>query len=115
MIYNVEELIPQVGVFSGVPGPLKTLDKNKHCKVVYAKAKKAVNKSDFKDLNELNGWNYETKQDTTVYEITKTKKTVYQNMPVQISCAIYQLAKLRMLQFYYDCGQVRITRRLPIL
>ena len=30
------------------------------------------------------------------------KKITYQNMPIQIAGAIFQYAKLRMLQFYYD-------------
>ncbi len=36
------------------------MDKNKHSKVCFTtedKAKQVVNKTDFKDLNELNGWN----------------------------------------------------------
>ena len=30
--------------------------------------------------------------------------------PMQIGCAVYQLAKLRMLEFYYDCLDKYIDR-----
>jgi hypothetical protein len=30
--------------------------------------------------------------------------------PIQIGCAVYQLAKLRMLQFYYDCLDKYVER-----
>jgi hypothetical protein len=30
--------------------------------------------------------------------------------PIQIVCAVYQLAKLRMLQFYYDCLDKYVDR-----
>ena len=38
-----------------------------------------------------------------VFEIEMAKKTIRINMPYHIGIAIYQLAKLRMLEFYYDC------------
>ena len=33
------------------------------------------------------------------------------NLPIQIGCAVYQLAKLRMLQFYYDCIDYYVERK----
>ncbi|KAJ8561761.1 hypothetical protein ON010_g7920 [Phytophthora cinnamomi] len=36
-------------------------------------------------------------------EISKSKRRIKLKNPVHVSIAIYQLAKLRMLQFYYDC------------
>ena len=35
-------------------------------------------------------------------ETVSYKRKIMQNMPIQISSAVYQLAKLRILQFYYD-------------
>ena len=36
------------------------------------------------------------------YEIKKSKRTVMIKMPYQCGIAVYQLTKLRMLEFYYD-------------
>ncbi|KAG3069558.1 hypothetical protein PI125_g23191 [Phytophthora idaei] len=36
-------------------------------------------------------------------EITMKKRRLNNKNPTHLSIAIYQLAKLRMLQFYYDC------------
>ena len=44
------------------------------------------------DLEEIGG----------AYEIKKSKRTVMINRPYQYGIAVYQLAKLRMLEFYYD-------------
>ena len=44
------------------------------------------------DLEEIGG----------AYEIKKSKRTVMINSPYQCGIAVYQLAKLRMLEFYYD-------------
>src|SRR6218665_2346400 len=44
------------------------------------------------------------------YEISKEKRRITLNNPMHISIAIYQLAKLRMLQFYYDLVDKYIER-----
>jgi len=36
------------------------------------------------------------------YEVTSTKREIKEDLPLQIGAAVYQLAKLRMLKFYYD-------------
>lgn len=36
------------------------------------------------------------------YEVSMNKRIIKLNNPIHLSIAIYQLAKLRMLQFYYD-------------
>ena len=36
------------------------------------------------------------------YEVQSCKKTIKLNLPNQIGFFVYQYAKLRMLQFYYD-------------
>ena len=38
-----------------------------------------------------------------MFEIEFRKKKVTINRPFQVGIDVYQLAKLRMLQFYYDC------------
>jgi hypothetical protein len=48
--------------------------------------------------------------DGVYYELTTNKGSVKQNLPVQVGCAIFNLAKLRMLQFYYDCLDKYIDR-----
>ena len=37
-----------------------------------------------------------------VYEVQKRKQKTFQNMPIQVSTAILQYAKLRLLQFVYE-------------
>ena len=54
---------------------------------------KKINNPRFKDLEELYGENY---------EITTSKRDIKLDLPIQIGCGVYQLAKLRMLEFYYD-------------
>jgi len=44
------------------------------------------------------------------YEITSTKPRVKIDRPYQCGIAVYQLAKLRMLQFYYDFLDVYVDR-----
>ena len=36
------------------------------------------------------------------YEVDMTKKSISMNLPIQIGFFVYQYAKLRMLEFYYD-------------
>src|SRR2546421_10319127 len=48
---------------------------------------------------------YHWKKDTEYKDFVETisyKRKIKQNMPIQISSAVYQLAKLRIPQFYYD-------------
>ena len=40
--------------------------------------------------------------DDDTYEVTSSKKTINYNLPLQIGCMVYQHAKQRMLEFYYD-------------
>ena len=46
-----------------------------------------------------------------VFEVEFRKEKVTINRPFQIGIVVYQLAKLRMLQFYYDCLGYFIDRR----
>ncbi|EEY68553.1 chromodomain protein, putative [Phytophthora infestans T30-4] len=73
------------------------MDMSKHKEVKYESSDKAIkNKIEhftFHGLEELND----------ACEITMKKRRLNNKNPVHLSIAIYQLAKLRMLQFYYDC------------
>ena len=37
-----------------------------------------------------------------VYNVDMAKKTIWLNLPLQIGFLVYQIAKLRTLEFYYD-------------
>ena len=53
---------------------------------------KALRSPFFNDLEEVGG----------AYEIKEFKRTVVIKRPYQCGIAVYQLAKLRMLEFYHD-------------
>ena len=53
----------------------------------------SVNDSHFRKLEVLSH---------NFYEISKTKKSITMDLPIQIEFFVNQYAKLRMLQFYYD-------------
>ena len=79
------------------------MNKNNHKKVKYCdevQFNRAKNNYFYYDAIEYNG----------IYEVTKRARKVYQNMPIQIACSIYDDSKLRMLQFYYDCIDKYIDR-----
>lgn len=73
------------------------MDKSKHKEVKFHCNKqsvyKLVEKPQFHDVEELNG----------AFEVSSYKKHIKLDNPIHLSIAIYQLAKLRMLEFYYDC------------
>ena len=55
----------------------------------------------FEDLEEIGD----------AYKIESRKKDVKINRPFQVGIVVYQLAKLRMLQFYYDFLDHYVDRR----
>jgi hypothetical protein len=61
------------------------------------KARKQVADWTFKSLNEI-----EQKDGGVVYETVNIKKKIMQDTPIQVGCAIFQLAKLRMISFVYE-------------
>ena len=77
------------------------MNKNKHTSVSYTvdekKARKDANDWTFRDLTEI-----EQRDGKILFETKNTKKKVNQNKPMQVGSAVYQLAKLRILRFYYD-------------
>ena len=44
------------------------------------------------------------------FEVEMSKKTIRLDLPMQIGCFVYQYAKLRMLEFYYDFMDVFVDR-----
>ena len=74
-------------------------------KVLYTKDENVVDKhlrsSYFEDLEEIGD----------AYEIESCKNKVTINRPFQVGIVVYQLAKLRMLQFYYDFLDHYLDRR----
>ncbi|KAG2783092.1 hypothetical protein Pcac1_g7067 [Phytophthora cactorum] len=73
------------------------MDMSKHKEVKYESNDKAIKRKiehfTFHGFEELND----------ACEITMKKRRLNNKNPIHLSIAIYQLAKLRMLQFYYDC------------
>ena len=72
-----------------------SMNKSKHNKTTYetqSQYKKSVGSPYFRDADKYGD----------MFEVQKRKQKTYQNMPIQISTAILQYAKLRMLQFYND-------------
>lgn len=58
---------------------------------------KEANKWQFNDTNEM----ISNDQGGSLFEVRCHNSKVKQNQPMQVACSIYQLAKLRMLQYYY--------------
>ena len=73
--------------------------------VVYTKDEKVVDRAlrsaYFEDLDELG----------QAYELESRKPRVTIRRPFQVGIAVYQLAKLRMLEFYYDFLDKYISRK----
>ena len=73
--------------------------------VCYTKDEKVVDKAlrsaYIEDLTEIG----------QAYELEKRKPRIVQRRPYQVGIAVYQLAKLRMLEFYYDFLDRFIDRR----
>ena len=80
------------------------MDKEKHTTTSFCgldKISKRINDPHFKDLEELSD---------NRFEVMAGKHKIIMDTPIQIGCAVYQLAKLRMLQFYYDCLDKYVDR-----
>ena len=48
----------------------------------------------------------------SLWEVVNHKRSLSMNVPVVVGISILQLAKLRMLQFYYDCIDHFVDRSL---
>ena len=80
-------------------------DLTKHTRTTFTTNEKDVDKAlrspFFDDLDEVNG----------AYEIKEKKRNVNVTRPYQCGIAVYQLAKLRMLEFYYDFLDKYVDRK----
>ena len=79
------------------------MEKSKHINVKMVRdniAKKLRNTFQFKQDTEYDGF----------IESISCKKKIMQNIPFQVTFAVYQLAKLKILQFYYDCIDKYMSR-----
>jgi len=45
---------------------------------------------------------HDSDQFNDVYEIILNKKSIRQNLPLQIGCSVFETSKLKMYSFYYD-------------
>ncbi len=52
-----------------------------------------INDAHFKDLLQIS---------ENTFEVFSSKIKIKMDVPIQVGCAVYDLAKLRMLEFYYD-------------
>ena len=81
-------------------------DKTRHTKTQFTsdenEVDKALRSAFFQDLEEFEGGSYEIKEN---------KRKAYVDRPYQCGIAVYQLAKLRMLKFYYDFLDKYFDRR----
>lgn len=80
------------------------MDKSKHKQIKYVDDEEKLHEEmehfTFHHAEEVDG----------IYEVKKHKRRINLNNPIHVSIAIYQLAKLRMLQFYYDLIDKYIDR-----
>jgi hypothetical protein len=80
------------------------MNKEKHISMTYANKEnitKKINDPHFKDLNEISDESY---------EVFSSKRKIKMNVPLQVGAAVYDLAKLRMLEFYFDFIDYYIDR-----
>jgi len=80
------------------------MNKNKFKNVKFCSEKqfnRAKNNYFFCDAEEYDG----------IYEVSSLPRTVKQNIPIQVAFGVLNDAKLRMLEFYYDCIDKYIERR----
>ncbi len=54
---------------------------------------KKINDPHFEDLSQIS---------ENTFEVFSSKRKIKMDVPIQVGCAVYDLAKLRMLEFYYD-------------
>ena len=79
-------------------------NKSKYCKTTYVDdscVNKNINNPFFKEINELSN---------NQNEIIKSSASQIMDLPIQIGIMVYQLSKLRILEFVYDCIDKYIER-----
>lgn len=90
------------------------MDTSKHTRTVFSSDLKQVlryhNDPKFVSSARLTVTDPETSAESILYEITKGSRRIHRNRPVHVGVAVYDLAKLRMLEFYYDFIDLVIPR-----
>ena len=80
------------------------INKSKHCNINYMRNRNKiltkVNSVNFKNLDKIV---------IDVYEVETYKEKIVMDNPIQIGFFILQYAKLRMLEFYYDCLSIYLN------
>jgi hypothetical protein len=86
------------------------MDKEKHQDIRYisgkAKAVVMANDNDFKNMTELG---------KNMFELEMAKSQIVVDLPIQVGYFVLQIAKLRMLEFYYDFLDVFLERESYML
>ena len=80
------------------------MNKEKHVGMTFAdnnNISKKINDPHFKDLSQIS---------ENTFEVFSSKRKIKMDVPIQVGCAVYDLAKLRMLEFYYDFMDKYIDR-----
>ena len=82
------------------------MDKTRHSQTrITADVKKVLqyrNNPRFKSTTVLKLRDPEDRAVSKLFEVTRGKRTIRQDRPLQIGVAVYDLAKMRMFEFYYD-------------
>ena len=71
-------------------------DQERHREVQFCeetKASRLINKPFFRQVEQI---------EENTFEVQSCKKNIKLNLPMQIGVFVYQFAKLRMLEFYFD-------------
>ena len=75
----------------------KTITDQEHHREVQfcleTKAPRLINKPFFRQTHQI---------EENTFEVQSCKKKIKLNLPMQVGLVVYQYAKLRMLQFYFD-------------
>ncbi|XP_033758018.1 uncharacterized protein LOC117340367 [Pecten maximus] len=81
------------------------MDKSQHTNIKYVRGEtnacNAINDPQFKDIHQL---------DEDIFEVENAKRTITNDLPIQLGYFILQYAKLRMLEYYYDLMDVFVDR-----
>ncbi|GMF14370.1 unnamed protein product [Phytophthora fragariaefolia] len=99
---NADESKKMIGMLMKLAGNAafgrSCMDMTKHKEIEFMSDEKSVYKA-----TEHFTFSSKTELSNGTVEMVKFKRRIKLKNPIHLSIAIYQLAKLRMLQFYHDC------------
>ena len=104
------DIVTETKKLMGNAGYGKTTEKQERHRTVkicgVKKASELINEPQFRKIECVGeGENKQT------YEVESTKKMLSMKLPLQIGFFVYQYAKLRILQFYYQCLDAHLDRK----